>query len=315
MSTTSRCRRGCSWLLFGTLPILAGCVALTVDPRALIYGPERIEVRSLPCKAAAESARAAVKVTPAMRALDPARIRLVTWNIHKQADTGSDRDLARLAADHDVVLLQEVTLTDEIREILRSTGLRWVMASSFLYYDTDIGVITASRAIPVANCTLRVVEPLILLPKSSVVSWLPIAGSTRTLAVANLHSINFSLSLETYEEQLAQVVEALASHEGPIVLAGDLNTWSDARLAAVKSAAARLRLTEIPFKEGRSRFYGRELDHILVRGLEVVSATAFAVKSSDHNPVAAELRVIGARGEDRGAREQHDTAHDFPYSK
>jgi endonuclease/exonuclease/phosphatase (EEP) superfamily protein YafD len=278
-------------LLLAALPVLAGCVALTDDPRALIYGPDGIEVRSLPCRAAAETARAAVTVTPAMRALDPARIRLVTWNIHKQEDVGWGRDLATFAADHDIVLLQEVTLTDPLREVLRAAGLRWVMASSFLYFDTDIGVVTASRAIPVANCTLRAVEPLILLPKSAVVSWLPIAGSARTLAVANVHSINFSLSLETYEEQLAGVVEALAAHEGPIVLAGDLNTWTEGRLDAVRSAAARLGLTEIPFKEGRSRFFGRELDHILVRGLVVVTANAWAVKSSDHNPVAAELRL------------------------
>ncbi|MCC6196580.1 MAG: endonuclease/exonuclease/phosphatase family protein [Burkholderiales bacterium] len=281
-----------SWLSIAALPILAGCVALTVDPRALIYSPDGIAVRSLPCPAAAQAARAAVTVTPAMRALDPARIRLVTWNIHKQADAGWERDLARFAADYDVVLLQEVTLTDALGEILHAAGLRWVMASSFLYFDTDIGVLTASRAVPVANCTLRAVEPLILLPKSAVVSWLPIAGSTRTLAVANLHSINFSLSLETYEEQFAAVIEALATHDGPIVLAGDLNTWSDARLDAVRNAAARLRLTAIPFKEGRARFFGRELDHILVRGLEVVAARAFAVDSSDHNPVAAELRVV-----------------------
>ena len=44
------------------------------------------------------------------------------------------------------------------------------MASSFLYHGTDIGVVTAARAPTVAHCTQRVIEPLIRLPKSSVVT-------------------------------------------------------------------------------------------------------------------------------------------------
>ena len=53
------------------------------------------------------------------------------------------------------------------------------MASSFIYMDTDIGVVTAARAPTVAHCTQRVTEPLIRLPKSSVVTWLPLAGSSK----------------------------------------------------------------------------------------------------------------------------------------
>ena len=36
---------------------------------------------------------------------------------------------------------------------------------------------------------------------------------------------------------------------------------------------------------------GRQLDHILVRGLDVVAAEVMRVDSSDHNPVRATLRV------------------------
>ena len=164
-----------------------------------------------------------------------------------------------------------------MRDILRDAGLRWVMASSFLYRDNDIGVVTASRAATVAHCTQRVTEPLLRLPKSSVVTWLPLRGSGKTLAVANIHSINFALTLGTYEEQFDGVAQALAGHDGPVILAGDLNTWTDARLAALKKVAAQLGLSEIPFEEGRSQFFGREVDHILVRGLVVESAGAIAV--------------------------------------
>lgn len=271
---------------------LAGCISLTTDPRALIHGPQGIEVRTSPCEAAVQAVRSWVPPATAGVALDPARIRVLTWNIHKEDDPGWQADLARFAASHDIVLLQEATLIDPLRDVLAGAGLEWVMASSFIYRDVDIGVLSAARAPFVAHCTQRVTEPLLRLPKSSVVTWLPIAGSPRTLAVANVHSINFALLLDEYESQFDAVATALANHDGPIILAGDLNTWTDERLEALDRVVARLRLTPIPFEAGRSRFLGREVDHILVRGLEVTGAAAIAVRSSDHNPVAAELRVM-----------------------
>ncbi len=274
--------------------VLAGCVSLTADPRALISGPDGVQVKTLPCDAAVGVARKWFPADAGGPALDPARIRLLTWNIHKEDDPGWDADLARFAQASDIVLLQEVTLIDPMTEILQRAGLRWVMASSFIYKDTDIGVVTAARAPTVAHCTQRVTEPLIRLPKSSVVTWLPLRGSSKLLAVANIHSINFALTLGSYEAQFAGVVEALSQHDGPIVLAGDLNTWTDQRLVALQNVADKLGLTEIPFESGRSRFLGHELDHILVRGLTVESAQAIAVKSSDHNPVTAVLRVTPA---------------------
>ena len=278
--------------LVAVLALLAGgCVSLTADPRALISGPDGVEVRTLPCDAAIGAARKWFPATPPGPALDPARIRILTWNIHKQDDAGWDADLARFADASDIVLLQEVTLGDPLTDILRKAGLQWVMASSFIYKEMDIGVVTAARAPTVAHCTQRVTEPVLRLPKSSVVTWLPLRGSGKLLAVANVHSINFTVTLGAYEAQFAGVVEALSQHDGPIILAGDLNTWTDLRVAALQNVAQKLRLTEIPFQSGRSRFLGHELDHILVRGLAVESAEAIAVKSSDHNPVTAVLRV------------------------
>jgi len=278
-------------LLVAALPALAACVSLTAEPRALLSGPTGIEVRTLSCEAAmrtATAARASGKPAP----LDPASIRVVTWNIHKEGDTGWEADLARFVAGSDILLLQEVTLGDSLREILAAGGLRWVMASSFIYESADIGVLTATRTAPVASCTQRVVEPLTRLPKSAVISWLPLAGSPHTLAVANVHSINFSLSLGSYEAQLAALADTLAAHDGPIILGGDLNTWTSARMDAVRNVAVRLRLTEIPFAEdGRTLFLGNQVDHLLVRGLDVVASGVNAVTSSDHNPAAAVLRV------------------------
>ena len=101
-----------------------------------------------------------------------------------------------------------------------------------------------------------------------------------------------SLSIDDYRAQLAALGDVLAAHDGPIVLAGDLNTWTAARKDAVGDVARRLGLSEVTFVDDRrALFFGRQLDHIFVRGLRVLASTAIAVTSSDHNPVAVTLQV------------------------
>lgn len=271
--------------------LLAACMSLPLEPRALMDEPDGVRVISFDCGVALRTAREALP--PSARRLDPAAIRVLTWNLHKQEDAGWGEDLTRFAAASDVLLLQEVALVGALQQVLRREGLRFVMGSSFIYEDADYGVLTATRVAPVAACTQRIVEPLLRIPKSAVIAWLPVAGMNTTLAVANVHSINFALTLDAYDAQLDALVDVLAQHDGPIVLGGDLNTWSAARLASVRRTATRLGLVEIAFvTDGRTRFLGQQVDHLLVRGLAVTSSATIAVKSSDHNPAGALLTVV-----------------------
>ena len=271
---------------------VAGCVSVTAKPRALLLRDDgSVAVQTLACPHAIEQMLATQPRTP-REGLDPDAIRLVTWNIHKQADRGWQRDLRRVSDRNDLVLLQETVLDPALEKIIHAEGLRFVMASSFLESGTDIGVMSASRIPAIANCTQRVVEPLLRIPKSAVISWFALEGRQETLAVVNVHAINFSLSLGAYREQLAAIGDALAQHRGPLIVAGDLNTWTDARAQAVRHLASRLGLTEVRFTpDARSHFFGHELDHIYVRDLATIAAHATIVTSSDHNPVAATLRV------------------------
>lgn len=285
------------WLASSMLiPLLCGCITLTVEPRAVVSGPGGIaRVMTLRCDVADRVLQTAGD-GEAADALDRRPFRVLIWNIHKQGDSGWQRDLSAFAAASDVMLLQETVLQPPLRDILDDSGLRWVMASSFLFGADDIGVLTATRIMPMASCTQRVVEPLIRIPKSAVISWLPIAGtragSRETLAIVNVHSITFELSLDTYRAQLEALADALAEHRGPIILAGDFNTWSDARDRVVAETAARLGLTELDLRvDRRAVFFGRHLDHIFIRGLQMIDVGAIPVTSSDHNPVAATLRI------------------------
>ena len=272
--------------------LVAGCVSITTKPRALLLLDDgSVQVQTLSCPQATERMLES-KAGVAERGLDPRAIHLLTWNIHKQSDPGWQRDLRAFGRDTDLVLLQESVLDAPLRDVIDGEGFRWVMASSFFASGIDIGVLTAARVPALANCTERLVEPLLRIPKSAVISWFPLAGRSDTLAVVNVHAINFSLSLGAYREQLRAIGDALAHHRGPTVVAGDLNTWTDARVDAVRELASRLHLSEVAIAaDHRSHFFGHEVDHIYTRDLETLASSAMAVTSSDHNPVVATLRV------------------------
>jgi endonuclease/exonuclease/phosphatase (EEP) superfamily protein YafD len=271
--------------------ILASCITLTETPRAVVSGiGDDGMALTLPCDAAARILHGMPVVHSV--GLDHGAFRIFVWNIHKETDEGWQRDLASYAATTDFILLQETVLQPSLRGILADAGLRWVMASSFIYDGNDVGVLTATRIAPVANCTQRALEPLLRIPKSAVISWLRLSGSEDTLAIVNIHAINFDLSIDAYRAQLQALVAALAAHSGPIILAGDFNSWNDARDLAVAETAQQLGLIEFAFPDDRRAvFVGRHLDHVLARGVELVDITAIPVTSSDHNPLVVTFRI------------------------
>lgn len=294
---SARPLRAIKWLASSiSILLLCACVTLTVEPRAVVSGPGgTARVMTLKCNAVDRMLQT-VGNGHVADALDRRPFKVLMWNIHKQDDLGWERDLSAFAAASDVVLLQEAVLQRPLRKILSDTGLRWLMASSFLLDADDIGVLTATRIAPIASCTQRVVEPLIRIPKSAVISWLPVvntaAGTRETLAIVNVHSITFELSVDVYRSQLEALADALAGHRGPMIFAGDFNTWNDARDRVLSEIAARLGLTELNLRvDQRAVFFGRHLDHIFIRGLETVDVSAVPVTSSDHNPITATLRI------------------------
>jgi endonuclease/exonuclease/phosphatase (EEP) superfamily protein YafD len=290
-----------TWLASApAIALLCGCVTLSADPRAVVFAPGADpRVTTLKCDDVARILRGAADRDDA-KSLGRRPFRLLSWNIHKEGDKGWQQDLSALAADSDLVLLQETVLQPSLRGILGDAGFSWVMASSFVYDADDVGVLTATRVAPEASCTQSAMEPWIRIPKSAVITWLPIArapgaaagGAGEMLAVVNIHAINFELSPDTYRAQLRALADALEGHRGPIIFAGDFNTWNDERDAIVGETAARLGLTELtPDVDRRAVFYGRHLDHIFVRGLQRVDVSALPVTSSDHNPVTATLFI------------------------
>jgi endonuclease/exonuclease/phosphatase (EEP) superfamily protein YafD len=268
--------------------VSAACATVPAVQQAFAVGRDGVVVGTpLPCNRAA--------ATTAAESLPGPTIRVLSWNLHKNDDPGWDADLARFAADSDLLLIQEAALTTELQRVLAVAGFDWLLASSFTLAGHETGVLNAARVRPASACVQRFFEPLLQLPKSAVIARYTVRGVAETLAVANVHSLNFALGLGEYSAQLEAMADELADHRGPMIVAGDFNTWSDSRVKALDAVMRRLRVASVlPAIDTRTQFLGRQVDYIFVRGLEVVYAEAPQVESSDHNPLRATLRVADA---------------------
>lgn len=224
--------------------------------------------------------------------LDPDGISVLNWNVYKGQRDNWVADFKRYSHKHDVVTMQEAHLGNDLKSMLGKEHKYWALNAAFIYQEKATGVMTASRVKPAYSCGLRTAEPFIRLPKTGLISYYPVEGMTEKLLVANIHGINFTFGVGVYKEQLEKLYSAINSHTGPVVLAGDFNTWSDERMQLVNDLAQRLSLESLDYENhNRTSFMGNALDHVFYRGLEPLELDTWQVASSDHNPIRVSFRV------------------------
>jgi endonuclease/exonuclease/phosphatase (EEP) superfamily protein YafD len=112
------------------------------------------------------------------------------------------------------------------------------------------------------------------------------------MLVVNIHAINFTLGVADFRKQLEQIRPVLAGHPGPIILSGDFNTWRKKRADILDAFADEFSLIPVEFyNDHRKIFFGRPLDHIFVRGLQIGASDTRQLESSDHNPLLVEFSL------------------------
>jgi len=219
--------------------------------------------------------------------------RCLVWNILKAKRASWNDDFTHLIADRDLVLLQEAVLNAPSDSVFRqSTRFEWVMARSFRHprTHTEHGVKTGC-VVTAAERHFYLsphAEPLSQTQKLLLTTLYPLKGEPAQLLVLNMHAINF-VSVQKYVEQLDQLTTALAPHTGPVILAGDFNTWNPARLQHFQSIARQAGLVEAAMqRESRLAHMNRHLDHVFYRGLVLRSVESLRhYASSDHAPITA----------------------------
>ncbi len=228
--------------------------------------------------------------------LSPERISIFDWNTYKGQRKNWESDFQEFSKGKDIILLQEAALTQNLQQNLEEKTLHWNMNSAFRYKGLETGVLLASTVPPLNSCGLRTDEPLIGVPKTILISRYNIKNSPKDLLVANIHAINITLGTGSYREQFDGLEGILEKHDGPILLAGDFNSWNRERIKIMTALIDKLSLQVLVFdEERRTTFFGEPVDHILYRGLKPVSYEIHQVTSSDHNPISVIFRVISTK--------------------
>jgi endonuclease/exonuclease/phosphatase (EEP) superfamily protein YafD len=257
-------------------------------PAARTSGLERPVISSPDdCAIAVGRSRSQMAVGPMQRA-----IRVLNWNIQKKSGREIKSDIALFGADADLLLLQETSLGGN--EPAPITGeFHQAFAPGYRSRRAHTGVMTASKSPPLTQCSFQSVEPWLRSPKATNVTQYSLAGREDTLVVINLHLINFTLGVRAMQRQLSEALQVIEGHRGPVIVSGDFNTWSAPRAASVERVLQRFGLDAVRYEaDRRKRVFGRALDHVYVRGMQVVNSTSHESDRSDHNPMLIDLRLL-----------------------
>ncbi len=217
---------------------------------------------------------------------------LTVWNIYKQNRSHWQTELNKLTAGSDLVLLQEASMTDGL--LLWVTSGQWesTRVNAFEAFEKSAGVLNLATHLPIEACAYTHEEPWLQLPKSALWSRYKLSNGEE-LAVINIHAVNFTFGTEDYEAQLKSLTKNLQKYRGPVIFAGDFNSWSEARFTVLKEALEKVGLAEVAFEpDNRTQFItGLVLDHVFYRGLELEKAKAPITDASDHNPMLVTFKA------------------------
>ena len=218
--------------------------------------------------------------------------RVLNWNSHKESNKAWQGDLERLMSQSDLVILQEGYLTDALQDLLNKKQYYWDISKAFAYKDIYTGVLTGSRIKPDFLCSLREPEPLSGMPKTALITRYPLSGTDVSLIMVNIHMINFSFDLSVYRAQLENIVKIVSQHRGPLIIAGDFNSWNTKRLGILTEVTEQLDAIPVAFDtDHRATFMRQRVDHIFYRQLVPLEALTEKVTTSDHNPMLVTFRL------------------------
>jgi len=218
---------------------------------------------------------------------------VLTWNAHKLENPRFYPDIKSLSEKTDIIFMQEAmhTLTTESWFALQ-LPFDWSFHKSFCMSGEATGVMTGSRfpMIDSRTITSRGTEPVVYTPKVSGVSTIVIQN--QPVLLINTHALNFN-SGRAFEDQIDQIIEIITKASTntrvnvAVIWAGDFNTWNPIRRSYLFNQARSVGLEPLIPKNDPRKL---KLDHILVRGLKVLSVKVLGqYQTSDHLPVEAEL--------------------------
>ncbi|MEZ8193555.1 endonuclease/exonuclease/phosphatase family protein [Vibrio cortegadensis] len=231
---------------------------------------------------------------PSPKAIDQnGELNVLVWNIYKQQRSNWREELKSLSEHRQLMLLQEASMTDELKGWIAEQSWGSNQANAFEVFNVGAGVLNLATNLPIQACAYTDLEPWLRLPKSALRAYYQLSDGS-TLGVINVHAVNFTFGTQEYQQQLNKLEKSIRDHKGPLIVAGDFNSWSDARVQAMKNSLRELGVQEVHFNpDNRTQFVtGLTLDHIFYRGLELKNAKAPMTDASDHNPLQVSFKLV-----------------------
>jgi endonuclease/exonuclease/phosphatase (EEP) superfamily protein YafD len=225
----------------------------------------------------------------------PWPLRVTIWNIFK--GSGGEHfynDLRLLCFESDLILLQEALLSHRSMQELSLEGFLGIHGCSYERADRlRDGVMTLAR-MKTDQTPRRILckypEPVLKTPKAALLTRYRFGPSEAdVLSVVNIHA-TLIRTIKRAQEELEHLIERLPLGDGPLIFAGDFNTFTPRYFRAVAATLEKvgLRYVAIP-NDPRRRL--DHLDQLFVRGLEVQSIEVDTrIHSSDHFPLRAIVR-------------------------
>ncbi len=225
----------------------------------------------------------------------PDRLKILIWNVYKgKKGSAWKTDFLNLTQDCDIVLMQEAML-DETMPGLWKEDLKhyqWKMATSFIYRSSShrTGVATGAKFTSKDTKVFRGFDREIFVwtPKVTISSLYQSADLDYSLLVINTHALLVTTT-KAFIRYIDGILSTISHHKGPLIFAGDFNTWHSGRWIALLHLLKSYDLEHVVIPNDERKL---KLDHVFVRGLDVVTAKVWnTIYSSDHSPLELQVQL------------------------
>lgn len=223
-------------------------------------------------------------------------IKILIWNIYKAGKKNWEKDFKELIKGVDILMLQEFITTPKVLNIISQDKDRtYFLATSFIDRGNNssrTGVSIASsyqfKSLGWKRSYYR--EPIIRTPKMLEYAEFNLSGTDKRLLVVNIHAINF-VSSRKLEHMVKNGIEIVSRHKGPVVFAGDFNTWSRKKQRMLFRLMKEKGLKNVKFlPDTRMKVFGKVLDFVFLRDLKLIRSKVHGnLKGSDHKAMEVHL--------------------------
>ena len=225
----------------------------------------------------------------------PETFSMLCWNVHKNNRKNPKfKPFLKQFVEKkniDILLFQEAHFKDNETCILPE--LTFDAAANLEFRSEFYGVLTASKIeANKSQAYLSEGRETFMGPHKSLLLSLYSYEDGSKLLILNVHAINFREN-QHYHRELERFLELMKTHEGPMIVAGDFNSWNKRRMERLKEVREKLELKVVPFEkiDKVKSFMGNHLDFIFYRGLELLDFEVHKNhKLSDHNPLFARFK-------------------------